>query len=265
VQRELLDLHIALWNATGKRRQFLETHPRATTEEGSELAAAICEIRPSFVSSDTTATFLRTRTFGLSLNDTTKSSVIMPILELADHHPQGAPYRMTDGGLGSSYRHADDSAITYVRYGPSRDAIDLACHYGFATQDTGFAVSAPLGLDLDGHGDLVIKRSLDRRSNPRWTADAEGLTVTYLTLDVRSGLFDALYMPVRGYLEGRGVEGATARSLAMRACTTVLQLNKDLVRELEEQAQESLNGGGHLLAAAASHQWQVLDAVETLG
>ena len=265
LQRELLELHIALWNATGKRRHFLDHHPRATTEAGSELAAAIGEIRPGFVPSDTTATLLRTRTFGLSQNDTTKSSVIMPILELADHHPQGAPYRLSDGGLGAQYRHVDDTAITYVRYGPARDAIDLACHYGFATNDPEFAISAPLSLDLEGFGELDIKRTLNRRAAAQWSADSEGLVINYLALDPRVGLYESLYLPVRKYVESRGAGSEMARNLAMRACHTVIQLNKELVLSLGEHAIANGTGGGDILAAAAEHQWQLLDAVETLG
>ena len=265
LQRELLDLHIALWNATGKRRHFLDHHPRATTEAGSELAVAIGEIRPGFVPSATTATLLRTRTFGLSQLDTTKSSVIMPILELADHHPQGAPYRLSDGGLGAQYRHVDDTAITYVRYGPARDAIDLACHYGFATNDPEFAISAPLSLDLEGFGDLDIKRTLNRRAAAQWSADSEGLVINYLALDPRVGLYESLFLPVRKYVESRGAGSEMARNLAMRACHTVIQLNKELVLSLGEHAIANGTGGGDILAAAAEHQWQLLDAVETLG
>ena len=79
------------------------------------------------------------------------------------------------------------------------------------------------------------------------------------------GLYESLFLPVRKYVESRGAGSEMARNLAMRACHTVIQLNKELVLSLGEHAIANGTGGGDILAAAAEHQWQLLDAVETLG
>jgi hypothetical protein len=268
LQRDLLELHVSMWNATGKRPEFLGSHPKAAAVDDPGLLDVVRAVRPSFVADGSTSALLRTRTFALRRTESTPGeasptiSVVMPILELADHHPDGAPYRFEDDRLGANFQWCDESPLTYVRYGPMRDSIDLACQYGFVTGAPTFFVSAPLTLDLDGHGALHIQRALNRRQAPVWTNDESGLWVTYLPLDVEVGLFDGLFSPVRAYLDKCGVGRSLSRSLAMRACTTVLQLNADLVETIHTSASQSHHGGGRLLAEAAAEQWRVITEVE---
>jgi len=265
VHRTLLEANLHLLNSVHKRPWFLAHHPKAAAVDDGELCEAVQAIRPSFSPTTSVDALLKTRTFGLRSADKTRTSVIMPILELADHHPQGSPYELVDDVLTSRYRPVDDSGLTYVSYGPRRDAIDLAAQYGFATDTPSFLVSAPISLDLEGHGTLTIRRALDRKARPSWTSDAAGTTVDYLLLDTRVGLFDSLFLPVRTYLESRGVGRNDAHSLAMRACETVIHMNRVLLADLHRAAAHSIHGGGVTLAEAAVHQWEVLDAVESLG
>jgi hypothetical protein len=265
VQRDLLSLHVELWNALDKLTGFRQTHPKVAAAECPALEAAIQSIRPSFRGARSVDDLLRSRTFGFREADGSRSSVIMPILELADHHPHASPYRVLEGHLGSTYSRVDDRGSVFVRYGPSRDALDLACQYGYVESATTFVISAPVSLDLDGFGTVTVGRTLDRRSPPQWTADETGVFVDYLRLDVAVGLFDTLFAPVKAYLVSRGATSAEARDRARRACDTVLHVNRTLRAELHETALQSNHVGAHILDDAVAHQWQVLDTVESRG
>jgi len=270
LQRDLLELHVHLWNATGKRAEFLDTHPKAAVVDDPGLLDAVRAVRPSFAADSSTSALLRTRTFALRHPESTAGatsttmSVVMPILELADHHPAGAPYQFTEDKLGADFRVVDDSGVSFVRYGPMRDVIDTACQYGFSSGDVNYFVSAPLLLDLDGYGTLNIGRALNRRKPPAWSAGDSGLAVSYLPLHMDVGLYDSLFSPVRTFLDGQGVNRATSRAVAMRACATVVQSNAELVEKIYESASASAHGGAGVLAEAAVEQWRVIRTVEAL-
>ena len=268
LQRDLLELHLDLWNATRKREEFLDGHPKVAAMTDPALLAAVREVRPSFAADGSTGALLRTRTFALRNESadasSTTTSVVMPILELADHHSDGAPYRFFNDGLGADFTCVDESGVSYVRYGPMRDAFDMACQYGYSTDEMDFFVSAPLELDLEGYGSLSIGRVLNRRQPPEWTVDRNGLAVTYLPLGLEGGMYEALFSPVRAFLDGRGADRATARSLAMRSCLTVLRLNAELMESIHECASASSHHGAAVLADAAVEQWRVIRAVEAM-
>lgn len=263
VQSELLDLHIALWNATDKLATFRAAHPRAAILESAELRDAIALVRPGLTPGDSTRDMLRTRTFSLRAGDST-SSVIMPILELANHHPKGAPYRLRDGRLGAEYHFVDDTGLTYVHYGPHRDAIDLACLYGYATDITTFIVSVPLTVDLHDFGTLVIERSVQRRASATWQVEDGTLRVNYLVLDAYLGLFDALHRPVRDYLITQGASRAQALSLAIDAAEVILNANHVRLTDVIAAAEDVPHLGASTIALAATHQRQVIDVIGQL-
>lgn len=263
VQSELLDLHIALWNATDKLASFRSTHPRAAASEDTELLDAIAAARPGFTPGETTRDMLRTRTFTLRQVDST-SSVIMPLLELANHHPNGAPYRLTDGHLGAGYHFVDNTGLTYVQYGPRRDAIDLACLYGYATDVTTFFVSAPMTLDLTGFGSLTIDRSVQRHASATWRADEGNLYINYLLLDAYTGMFDALHRPIREYLLAQGASRAQALSLTIDAAESILQVNDQRLIDIMTAAKDVPHYGASTIAVAAAHQRSVIDVIGEL-
>ena len=260
LQRELLDLHIELWNSTRKLETFRSTHPRAAALNDSALTEVITAIRSNFTPGNSTRDLLRTRTFGLGAGKEARS-VVMPILELADHHPHGSPYYFAEGYLSANYRFVNDTGGVYVSYGPHRDAIDLACLYGFATDSTTSFVSAPMSVELGDFGTLRIERSVNRRSVTQWRADDESLVVDYLALDAFVGLFGALYQPIREFLLGRGASRSRSLALAIDAAGTIIHENIQRVASIVDIAERSPHGGAAVIAAAARHQLSVIDVV----
>jgi hypothetical protein len=263
VQRELLDLHIEMWNATNKLATFRTTHPRAAAMHAADLVDAIRKIRPSFSPGTSTRDMLRTRTFGMRSNETS-ASVVMPILELADHHPYGAAYARSDGGLGANYCFIDDSGLSYVSYGPHRDAVDLACLYGYATDFTTFFVSAPMTVDLQGFGTLSIERAANRQTAASWRVDDGKLAVNYLLLDAYTGLFDSLHRPVREYLLGQGASRSQATSLAIDVADVILSANHDWLSDIVTAAKGVTHDGASTIGVAAAHQRTVVDVIGEL-
>jgi len=262
-QHTLLDLHIALWNATGKLAAFRDAHPRVAALLDPQLRDAITKIRPGFTPGNTTRDMLRTRTFSLRSGESS-ASVVMPILELADHHPFGAPYTLVDGHLGANYSFVDDTGLSYVRYGPHRDAIDLACLYGYATDFTTFFVSAPMTLDLQGFGTLTIERSVQRHAAPTWRAEEGILRINYLLLDAFTGLFDALHHPVREFLLTQGASRSQALSLAIDTAEMIMHANNQRLNDLIVAAERVPHQGASTIALAAAHQRAVIDVVGEL-
>jgi hypothetical protein len=263
VQRELLDLHIALWNATNKLATFQATHPRAAALHAADLVDAIRKIRPSFSPGSSTRDMLRTRTFGLRSGESS-ASVVMPILELADHHPYGAAYVRSDGGLGADYCFIDDNGLSYVSYGPHRDAVDLACLYGYATDFTTFFVSAPMTVDLKGFGTFSIERTVNRQKTASWRVDDGKLAVNYLLLDACTGLFDSLHRPVREYLLGQGASRSQATSLAIDVADVILSANHEWLSGIVIAADGVTHDGASTIGAAAAHQRAVVDVIGDL-
>lgn len=261
-QQSLLDLHVQLWNATGKFDEFLARHPRAVAARDGALAEQIRRLRPTFTPDDSPAGMIRTRTFGLRRDASgERRSVIMPILELADHHPNGAPYRTGVGVLEASYRFVDDTRVAYVRYGPWRDAMDLACLYGFSTEAPLFFVSAPLTLDLGIAGSLTVMRQGNRQGEPRWQMDEQGLTVDYLPFHVSTGLFESFVRPVRGYLEHRGMDRGESMRTVMDLAERLLDENELVATGILGAARESQESGAAVVAEAAEHQLLVIAAI----
>ena len=261
-QQSLLDLHVQLWNATGKLEEFRTTHPKAATTRDGALAEQIRRLRPTFTPDDSPSGMVRTRTFSLRSEAAgDRRSVIMPILELADHHPHGAPYRTGDGALESAYRFVDESRVAYVRYGPWRDAMDLACLYGFSTDAPLFFVSAPITIDLGTGESLTVARGGDRQAQPRWHADEQGLAVDYLPFHVSSGMFDAFIRPVRAYLELSGMDRGACMRTVMNVAELLLEQNQRIVTNILEAAQESTESGAAVVAEAAEHQLLVIAAI----
>ena len=154
VQQELLNLHITLYNATGKLTWFSDSHPARLVERSTAVANAVARVKPScaFRPHQTTRAegCLATRRFSYGASpDQSTTPVLMPLIDLLNHHPQGAPFRIRDGAMRMQIAQSDVNEC-FAHYGHRRDVLDLALHYGYSELHTTFAHCAPLEIHVDG-------------------------------------------------------------------------------------------------------------------
>jgi hypothetical protein len=97
VQRQLLELHAALYNATDKLRWWSTQHPARLVERCPAVAEALLPLKPGHGEGPLKPTaaerFLATRSFGWRAEpvDDPKQTVLMPLIDLLNHHHRGAP------------------------------------------------------------------------------------------------------------------------------------------------------------------------------
>jgi hypothetical protein len=168
VQNTLLQLHIALYNATGKLHWWRQQHPARLVEACPTVAAVVAAIKPGHRrSKDQSAAegFLATRSFGWRAEpvDDPKQTVLMPLIDLLNHHHRGAPYRIEAGAMRMATAQPESSGECFAHYGHRRDGLDLALHYGHADPSTPFAHCAPLQINVEGVGLIQVQHQMGRR------------------------------------------------------------------------------------------------------
>jgi hypothetical protein len=105
VQEELLQLHIALYNATGKLCWWSQQHPAGLVEASAAVADALAPLKPAHrrepKERSAAEGFLATRSFGWKPNPDQgdRVPVLMPLIDLLNHHHRGAPFRMSGGAM----------------------------------------------------------------------------------------------------------------------------------------------------------------------
>ena len=152
IQRELLQLHVELYNATGKLHWWSSQHPARLVDGSANVAAALAPLKPGHgAKAERSAAegFLATRCFGWrsDLEKDHRQPVLMPLIDLLNHHHQGAPYAISDGAMRIKTAQAG-SRECFAHYGNRRDVLDLALHYGHCDHSTPFAHSAPLEITV---------------------------------------------------------------------------------------------------------------------
>jgi len=122
--------------------------------------------------------FLRSRVI-----DWDKRVVVMPLVELANHHAYGLPYQSDE--LGRLYIQGSVSGEVFASYG-SRDTFGIFSIFGFVTAQPQ-AYSVPMTAKT-GIGDLRIEWNTNddtKRGDflvPRLTADGSNLVLSYLMI-----------------------------------------------------------------------------------
>ena len=161
VQRELLQLHAELYNATGKLHWWNNQHPGRLAETSSDIAASLELLKPGHRAQPERSAaegFLATRSFGWRPNpeQQQRHPVLMPLIDLLNHHHQGAPFRIDDGAMQVKTKQSG-ARECFAHYGHRQDVLDLALHYGHCDLSTPFAHAAPLEIDVEGIGRVHIE------------------------------------------------------------------------------------------------------------
>lgn len=246
MQHALLDLHVELYNATGKIPWTVSHHPRVVSARDPAWLEPLRAIRPGLFAEPATPArvFLDTRVFGLKSDappasgdspnewaevgvqiepdarplmgsalafahpadhassaspagcakqrvpigpDATpatvteadlahptagrsipprKTRVLMALIDMLNHHPQGAPYQLDDSRLSVRVAQPTGDGECFAAYGGRRDVLDLALHYGYLDTATPFAFSAPVNVEVEGLCHIRVAAGRTRPAHP---------------------------------------------------------------------------------------------------
>lgn len=273
IRRDLLDLLVALFNATGKLPWYAQWHPRGALAETDPLVAAIRRVRPHFTPERGAAGYLRARLFRLPdrarvegpaeddhATGGLRPSVLMPILDLVNHHPDSAPFAVAPGRLSIAISRGPGTRECFVRYRARADALSLALQYGFVAPDVRFAFSAPVSVPVEGVGDVeiaaVTPAFVGDATFPVTARTANGLRLSHLIFDAghpeRSSA--AVALPVRALAMQRGMTDAKARTIADDAYAQIVAANLDLLDRLVGEAASTAGAVAVTVGTAARIQ-----------
>jgi hypothetical protein len=229
VQQELLQLHAALYNATGKLRWWSTQHPARLVERCPAVAEALLPLKPGHGKSpqDSTAAqcFLATRSFGWKeeLEDGPQRRVLLPLIDLLNHHHRGASFRIDAGAMRIATAQPDDSGECFAHYGGPRDGLDLALHYGHANCSTPFAHCAPMQINVAGVGSIQVEyqersRPAHPLDPPRVRLEEEGVRISHLCCHLEHPEREriVLKLALQALLQRQGHPQAEAQRLAQR-------------------------------------------------
>jgi hypothetical protein len=270
VQQELLDLHIDLFNAAGKLQDWHDGHPRRAVWDHAAVRNAIEAIRPGAGDVPPCAAegFLAERSFGLRPHGGRRVEVLMPLIDLLNHHFQGSPYFVDDTAMTIQVAQPDD-AECFAHYGGRRDVLELALRYGYLDLRTPFAYSAPLALEVDGIGRIVVlgERLLPAHEldPPRLQLQPDRLEISHLCCDERhpARLVTMLRLALMGAARERGLPAQSADRAAASALAAIGEANLRMLACLVDacRAVQAATPSAAKLVAAAEREAAIIARV----
>ncbi|MCT0231172.1 hypothetical protein KQ306_09965 [Synechococcus sp. CS-1324] len=260
VQCELLDLHIELYNATGKLPWFLLNHPDVLLQESPSILSAVGRLRPGKKVAWTThaAAFLKTRMCkfrptpknvleALEGEMSQESQGIVPIIDLLNNKYDAPRFAFYDhGGISVRVDPLRASSECFAHYYKGRhDVLDLALGSGYLDQNTPFAHSAPVEVRVPGYGSLAVEGVTANKPThlldpPRVQFTDAGLSLSHLTCNIHKpqGLRVALALALQGAFRGKGLQGSAAVEPIPIAgfLEALVEANQALLADLEQAA-----------------------------
>lgn len=268
VKADLLSAHCALYNATGKGRWFRAHHPRALLADTPEITSIVEQIKPDFTPDSSADGYLRTRVLGI--RDPTKEgpsdSVLMPLIDNLNNHPDGAAFRRSQG-ISVNVSQPTGTRECFAMYGQRRnDTLGLALSYGYLDTARGEAMSAPVHIEVAGLGEVTVGYSAGSRISPldppRLQRGGTGLHLSHLTFHHNEP--QRLLVPLHMMLTALGTKGnveARAQSLA----TAVAIANITLLDSLESALSSTQKSGFGVLRAAVTAQRAIIRSGSGVG
>ncbi len=277
LQQELLNLHIALYNATGKLTWFSESHPARLVERSTAVAEALAHVKPAHGQQQPkrsrAAGFLATRSFSYRASaDQSPTPVLLPLIDLLNHHPQGSPFRIRDGAMRMQVAQTSGSEC-FAHYGQRRDVLDLALHYGYSDLHTPFAHSAPMEIQVDGIGVISVDHQGQRApvhpyDPPRVQISSDGIQLSHLCCNLKHPQRSTtmLRLALQGSLQKRGHARGSASKLAERGLSAVAEENLKNLSKLQQAITEEAHPGAQILVGATARQATIIRRVlDSLG
>jgi len=246
VQRDLLDLHIDLYNSLNKFEWFLNEHPRAALSDFPDVERLFTECEPNFTRGQEPEDFLASRVLGYrakgpAADHLPKKSVLMPLVDLMNHHPRGAAFDTSNGALSVLASQPASDSECFVNYGGLRDALQMFSSYGFADESTTVATSICATLPLIGEspatlGTLKVERKHSKGHLPRVTVKESTLTLSKVTFAPRKlDRFNAAFsLPVKSFAMQQGASPELADQVAEQAARELIEINQQQLGVLLE-------------------------------
>lgn len=310
LQRDALDLHIALYNATGKLPWAMSSHPRLALRGEPEAVAAIKQVRPGFDVAGTgqraseapaADVFLGTRVFGLppaaaadkleraadpaaaaaavaatraaagpagssadGSPDSPRQRVLMTLIDLLNHHPRGASYRVDARAMTPAVARPTGTDECFAHYGHRRDTLDLALNYGYLDTATDFIHCVPLDLDVAGFGAVRVggarRRPVNPLDPPQVTVDSELLSLSHITFQrARPDRWQtAVRMAVQATALQRGAPMGRAQVAADAVVSAIVEAQRDALVRVGEAAAAIAAGNAAAALIARAAEFQVV-------
>ena len=171
-QRRMLDLMLELYALTGKLDSIRQCLPELALPPESPLWALLQDSHRAARTPETAQqAFIRTRTLGYRRRakqpeagmagggeaaKTAKTTVLMPLIDVINHHPDGAAFSTRQGGVRLKPRRSSGTAECHARYG-YRDAMVLLLVYGYVAREPRFVQSIRCTVSVPGLGPLTIQ------------------------------------------------------------------------------------------------------------
>ena len=159
VELQLLYVQAALHNQCGRLPWLARTHP-AVADLPAPLVAAVRRVVPSFRAPMITPLDLlwANRCFRIPLDDGPAERVLVPLVDLLNHHADGAAGSWDGVAFSVDARRPFGGDECALDYGMDRDAMELAVVYGFADASAHVAHTAPMTVDVPGVGEVSLDR-----------------------------------------------------------------------------------------------------------
>jgi hypothetical protein len=173
-RRRLMELTIAFYNASGKVESFASNSPEITLGRDHPLTLRLGSgngfadpsgtrpATPSKALDDNTLKleqFLGSRTYGTRFGSL--RSVLIPILDLINHHPMGAGFNEGAAGkfISVDVNHPlQESAECWVNYGNNKDTLDFFRYFHFVPLHVPHVFSIPTVLSPTSSSFIYINR-----------------------------------------------------------------------------------------------------------
>lgn len=214
---DLLEIMLELWNQTGKIAAQKQTAFWGISEGDPDLFRLLVagrntqfygKLEGSLYSKDQHEQllikgFLMSRTSGLAsgIASSERAQMLMPIIELLNHHPLAPPYAYLSSQNQQNqlaikeFRASPETTECFVRYG-YYDAYDLLLNYGYVERNAFFVRSIPMEISLPGLGMMKIYTSTGQLSNknlPPQIADL-GVFLPQFFINRNAGTADVGYL-----------------------------------------------------------------------
>jgi hypothetical protein len=254
VQLELLDLHIALYNAAGKLPWYFRNHPDSLLQEHPSVHETVLRLRPKEDVEWVTLgeSFINTRQCWIEPLNDDKAQLggeknkgrwgIFPVLDRINNRHDSARFHWQNSFVSVKFERDPQTNECFAHYGGRRDVLDLALGLGYLDHSTPFAHSAPLQVTVPGLGTLVVEgltsAPLHVLDPPRVQFTQEGLTLSHLTCNILKPerLRVALLLAVQGAVRRNSGQATVDLPPMAPAFLALKKANQALLADVEAAA-----------------------------